>query len=264
MMARPHRRTWLWRAVGVGLIAVIALALRPFIRDYFFPPTVHPIRGEIVQAVYGIGIVKPRKRYELRVGAPSKIVELYVEAGAIVQKDMPLVHLWWSGDLVFKAPFTGAVTALNFKPHEIVMPGQTVLILTNLEDRYLQIAIEQNEAMRIKPGQAVLMNFSDLFDQPFKETIALLYPTEDRFFVEVDIDTLPISIVPGMSSSVSIEIARKADALLLPRTVVKDRTVTVLETGKRRTVRVQTGLMDEEMVEITSDNLSVNDKVLVK
>lgn len=65
--------------------------------------TIHPIKGEVVEAVYGLGIIKSENTYEAKAAILSSVKEFYVSEGQDVLKGQKL-FLTDQGS-VYSAPF---------------------------------------------------------------------------------------------------------------------------------------------------------------
>jgi multidrug efflux pump subunit AcrA (membrane-fusion protein) len=89
-----------------------------------------------------------------------------------------------------------------------------------------------------------------------------LYP----IYIEVDASQLPEGLAPGMSADASVIIAKVADALRLPRAVVKAGSggaaqVGVWANGQREARMVKVGLRGDTYVEIL-DGLREGEEVV--
>jgi hypothetical protein len=52
--------------------------------------TIHPLQGEVVEAVYGLGIIKSENHYEAKAAILSSVKEFYVTEGMNVAKGTKL------------------------------------------------------------------------------------------------------------------------------------------------------------------------------
>jgi len=260
-----EKTEWLSRWKVISLIVPIILLL--FLTIYYgFKSSrkfrsVHPIRGEIVEAVYGLGTVKAEQVYDLTVAFPIVLEKIYVTEGMAVKQDQPLVKLQFRATI--PAPFDGIISNLKLHSGEVATSREPILTLMDPRDRYVLVSLEQRDALRVQDNQRAFLSFEDDPSRRFEGKVASLYPRAEEFLAKVDIQDLPAQVLPGMTLNVSIEIGRKQDALLVPAEAVDDKEVIVLRNGQKKNVPVSMGLTDQEMVEIVSGDLNVSDSVLM-
>lgn len=82
--------------------------------------TIRPMRGPIVEAVYGLGTVAATRTYDLKLGVTNRVERLFVTEGQKVEKGAKLLAMLDGG--VQRAPFAATVTALPFKVGETIFP----------------------------------------------------------------------------------------------------------------------------------------------
>ena len=167
-------------------------------------------------------------------------------------------------DSLFVAPLSGTVTSLPFKVSETVFSQKNVLQITDLKNRYILVSLEQQGALRIKPGQIAKLSFESLRKIALTGVVKRIYPNDGQFYVRIDIESLPKEILPGMTADVAIEVSRRNDALLVPASAVAGGKLTIVRNGKRKKVDVVIGSVDGEMAEIISGDVQLSDQVLVK
>lgn len=224
--------------------------------------TTTPHRGTIVEAVYGLGTIVSHKVFDLKLGITSTIRTLHVKEGDFVAINASLIE--FSEGNTVKAPFAGTVTQLPFQTGENVFPQTTILQLIDLKDRYVLVSLEQQGAMRVKPGQKAALSFESLRNQTYGGTVRTVYPNAGEFLVAIDSPQLPDDILPDMTADVAIEIARKDDALLVPVQAVSSGRISVFKDGKAVKRKVTLGLVDGPWAEIVSGDLNVNDQIIVE
>lgn len=109
---------------------------------------VRPKTGEVTEAVYGLGKVKSNRRYEVKLGVISTVRELYVNEGDVVKAGQNLVRI--DSNVIFKAPFDGTVTMINNFEGETALPQSVILRMEDLKDRFIELSVEQEGALRIQ------------------------------------------------------------------------------------------------------------------
>ena len=75
---------------------------------------------------------------------------------------------------------------------------------------------------------------------------------------------LPKQILPGMTTDIAIEIAKKESALLIPVRAVLLGSVLIDRNGQRQKISVRLGIMDQEWAEVLSDTIKPTDFILIK
>jgi len=220
------------------------------------------IRGDLAESIYGLGTVKANQSYQLKVGITTTILKVFTNEGDVVKAGAPLIKLD-EGRSAFKAPFAGTITSLPFKVEETVYPQTPILTLTNLEDRYILISLEQEGALRVRNGQNAKVSFESIRGKVFTGKVTSLYPSENQFLVKIDVPHLPLEILPGMTGDVAIEVAVGRDVTLVPIRAVHSGRVLVREGNKNRKITISLGASDGHFGEVLSDNLKVGDEVVV-
>lgn len=232
---------------------------------------VKPHRGPIVEAVYGLGTVTSSKTFQLKIGVTSSVTKLFVAEGDFVKQGAPLVAIE-SRTAPFTAPFTGTVTSIPLKVGETIFPQAKIIAMQDLTDRYLLVSLEQQGALRVRPGQTAQISFESLRGEKYVGVVKSVFPSfgtgddESRsadFMVHIQIDKMPPAIIPGMTADVAVEVAQRADALLIPANAVIAGYVQAIRDGKRQRLAVKVGTVDGEWAEITDDSLRADDRVIV-
>ena len=176
------------------------------------------------------------------------------------------------------APMAGTVTAQRIQPGEIVGAGQSVVVLSDLATLEVEINLDETDVARVSIGQEAQVNldtFPGIALTGEVTTIApvaqiqagvVLYPvtvcltptdpsTSRRGeLVEPSGQALPLRA--GMTADVSIVVASKKDALIVPLRAIETEGeqayVQRLTVGQTERVEVTLGMMTDTEVEITS------------
>ena len=134
----------------------------------------HPKLGSMVESVYGIGTVTARHTYDLKLGVMDTLKKLYIDEGASVKKDDPLVS--FVDNHLIRAPFDGVVTSLPYKEGETIFPQLSVLTLTDLKNPYVVVTLEQSGAIPVRNGQKAFLSFESLRGEKIDGTVSAIYP----------------------------------------------------------------------------------------
>lgn len=217
-------------------------------------------RGDMVEAVYGIGTLFSSQTYQLKVAVPATVTQVLVKEGDFIAKGRELIVL----DSPVLAPFSGTVTQVNYQLGETVSPQTPVLTLTDLSQRYMKVSLDQDAAIFVKPGQQVKLSFENVRDHVFKGRVRSVFSHEQQFLVFVDVEGLPPALLPGMTADVAIEIKIHPQVWTLPLSAIKANQVRILREGKPLSIPVKLGLLDGDLAEVVSANFKVGDQLVLE
>jgi multidrug efflux pump subunit AcrA (membrane-fusion protein) len=220
-------------------------------------------RGDIIEAVYGLGTVTANQSYQVKLGVTGTITGLFVAEGDRVERGKTLVTI--DQGAFFAAPFSGTVTSVPYKLGETVYAQAPIVTLINLKDRYIVVSLEQESALRVHAGQNARISFETLRGQTYQGKVRAIYPDpqNSQFFVRIDVPNLPESILPGMTSDVAIEIAQRAGALLVPVSAVQSGRVIVRNGHLKKKLQIEIGAIDGRWAEVTGGDLHEGDDVIL-
>lgn len=257
-----HKRV----ASGVGVLLLV-LIIRGRMQSQQNQQTTlsQPVKkGSIVESVYGIGTVAALRSYSLKPGVASTIRKLNVKEGDHVRRGQFLLDLDGTAPMI--APFDGTVTYLPVKMGETVFAQSTVLTITDLQDRYITVSLEQRGALRVKQGQKARISFDSMRDQTFSGVVNSVYSNDSNFLVRIGVQDLPPEILPGMSADVAIGISEHKDALLVPIAALDVGKVYVKREGSRRpaAIDVKTGIVDGAYAEVVSGDIHEGETLVMK
>lgn len=247
----------------VGIFFVIILVLT----SYFFirsnqSDRLSIVRGSLVEAVYALGTVKPVESFSLKFGIAASIREIFVEEGQTVSKGQAL--LTNDSGITFRSPFNGTLTKLNVSKNETAMPGLPLLEIQNLKEVYISVSLDQESALRVKPGQVVQLSFESIRGNVYKGNVERIYPSNGQFLVRIDASELPHGILPDMTTDVAIEVSSKENVILVPLVAVDRGKIIRFRDGKREKLEIRIGAINSEFGELLQGDLKEGDEVLVK
>lgn len=219
-------------------------------------------RGSLVEAVYALGTVKPVDSFILKFGIAASVREIFVEEGQTVTKDQPL--LVNDSGITFRSPFNGTLTKLNVAKNETAMPGLPILEIQNLKEVYISVSLDQESALRVKPGQLAQLSFESIRGNVYKGKVERIYPSNGQFLVRIEPNELPQGILPDMTTDVAIEVSSKENVILVPLVAVDRGKITRFRDGKREKIEIRIGAINSEYGELVQGDLKEGDEVLVK
>lgn len=247
----------------ISIILVITVSVLFFVRknnNNF--ELVRPRKGQIVEAIYGLGKVKSDQTFEVKVGVMTTVSEVYIKEGDFVKKGTPLVR--FDGIGPFSAPFEGTITNLYYQKGEAILPQVPVLKMEKLSDLFIEVSLEQDGALRVKKGQKAQVIFESIRNEKHLGEVTALYPKNDEFIARIDVEGLQKNILTGMTADVAIEVGRRENALLIPAASIQNGRVLVQKSGKKKKVSISIGNMDGAWAEVTSGNIGLDDLIYVK
>lgn len=251
-----HRRLFL--VSSIVFAAIIILSFFFFRSNY---EVVSPKRGTITEAVYALGTVKSEYVFKVKAALPMAIKTVAIKEGDKVQKGQTL--LVSDSGTTFKAPFAGTVTSLTVNTGELVITGMQLLVLQDLDRLYVEYSLEQESALLVQPGQKAQLTFESLRSPPSHGIVDRIYPNDGQFLVRVIVKDLPPAVLPEMTADTAIEVAQKENVIMIPIKAIKEKTVKRIRKGKQTTIKVQTGLINDEWAEIIDTDILETDKLIL-
>lgn len=166
-----------------------------------------------------------------------------------------------------RAPFNGRLGLRNVSLGAIVSPTTIITTLQQIDPLKIDFSVPEKYRTAIKQGDAV--NFKVVGDNnTYKGSIYAMDPKIDLATRTIRIRAIvPNSgkLLPGAFARVTIALKDMPDAIMIPTQAVipgtRNKTVIVADSGKARFVVVETGIRDENNVQITS-GLQVGDTVI--
>ena len=207
-------------------------------------------RGTITEAIYGLATLEADQTFRYKPAVVTQLKRLWVKEGERVQINQPLLSL--SEGPVIRSPIHGVVTQLDVRENETCFPNSTLITVMNLEKVELAITLEQASALRVKPAQAVRIQFESVKGTPIFGRVRTVYPKEGQFAIRVSLNSgqnLP-NLLPGMTADTAIEVGTKENALLAPLKALHQGVITIKQKGTQKKIKPDFGLQDSESIEV--------------
>lgn len=220
-----------------------------------------PKLGDIKESIYGLGVVESSEVFEYKLALTSTLKKVHVREGDQVKKGQLLLQFHESPSLY--APFAGVVTYLPFHEDENIFAQVPVLRLENLSNRYLEVTLEQQGALRVKPKQKARLSFESLRGSLFFGEVESIYPTGGQFMVRIQPKDLPPEILPGMTADAAIEVAEKKQVTLIPVDSVMNGVVSLQRDGRNEKIPVKLGTSDGTWSEVLDGSVRMSDQLFV-
>jgi HlyD family secretion protein len=261
-------------------------------------------------------IVNARASLELAQANQARMQNLYVQEYISKQEldqtvqalkssraQLDLAQAQWQKDktnlgyTVIRAPVSGVVVSREVDVGQTVAASFQTPTLFKIAQDLGQMQIDSSFAEadigKIQVGQSVRFTVDAFSGRTFvgKVKQVRLNPTTQQnvvtYDVVVSVDNPELILLPGMTAYVSIEVAKRNNAVLIPNAALRfhpkevdatgqprkrkktdhagfNATVYVLENGLAKAVRIQTGITDSKMTEVTAGDLKPGSNVIVE
>jgi multidrug efflux pump subunit AcrA (membrane-fusion protein) len=239
------------------LVLIAGTAFFFYRRNSFVTATV--IQGDVEVAVYALGKVKSHHKFDVILAVMSNVKHVVVEEGSLVKTGAPLLEI--NGGGVFRAPFAGTITFVKVRTGEIAPPNTVLLREENIQDRFIELTLEQQAALRVLKGQTARVSLESVRGPSLVGKITAVFPREEEFIAQVSVPDLNSNVLPGMTADVTVEVGHIKNAILIPYKAIHNGFVTVRRKDKWKKEKVLIGHIDGINVEVKSANLFVGDKI---
>lgn len=151
-----------------------------------------------------------------------------------------------------RAEQDGRVYSIYKKVGEWAGIQQELALLGSAEEYLLELQVDENDVVRVQPGQKVVLTLDSYKKQVFEARVSKINPAMNEktrtFEVEAEWTQAPPRLYPNLTADANIILQVRENAVLIPRSyLMQDSFVWVGDEEKRRVV---TGLKDYEQVEI--------------
>lgn len=221
------------------------------------------VKGDIIDAVYGIGTITPYNRFSFNPLVGRTVDKIFVLEGDHVKKGTVIARTQ-EGELE-RAPFEGTVNFLPYRAGENVYSTTPMMILTDMSHVYIVVSMEQQGALRVKPGQTAKISIDSLRQHTFEGKVSAVYSYSSSFLARIDAVDLPPSVLPDMTCDVAMVISVHKNVLLIPVVAFENGHVWV-KRGRSlpRQIEVNLGVSDGTSAEVTSGDLHPGDRLMIR
>jgi len=161
---------------------------------------------------------------------------------------------------VLTSPIDGVVTARFADPGALAGTTQPILTVAAMDQVQVQVSVTGDDINKLKIGQEVPVEVAAAGQQDFNGKITSLSPAADArsklYPIEIAIPNPDHVLKPGMFAKVKLTTEIRGDAVRVPVEALIDKdgrkVVYVVDNGRARERRVETGIADEMYVEIRS------------
>jgi HlyD family secretion protein len=174
------------------------------------------------------------------------------------------------GYMVIDAPSDGVLIARNVERGDVVQPGKSLMTLSPAGETQIVVQIDEKNLALLAPGEKAWVSADAYPRERFAAELFYVNPAIDpqtaSVQVKLRVPAPPAWIRQDMTVSVDVEVARRADALVLPIAAVRDPLsdapwTLVAEDGRATRRPLRLGLSGGGRV-VVEEGLSADDLVV--
>ena len=179
------------------------------------------------------------------------------------------------GTVIARKIDVGQPVAASFQAPELFVIAQD---LTKMQ---IEVNVSEADIGKVKEGQDVTYTLDGYPDSIFKGKVSQvrISPTTVSnvvtYVVIVDVDNEDMKLIPGMTANVSIITQKSEDVLCVPNIALKfspemkgpkykQQGIWILKSGKPKRVEIETGISDDNVTEIRTNENIENSKVILR
>lgn len=159
------------------------------------------------------------------------------------------------------APINGQVSARNVDVGALVGPSTPVVRIVNIATLVTSTSVPESDVAKMRPGTNATVRVDAMPDQPFSGRVARISPVLDpstrAATVEIEIPNPGMQLRAEMFVRVEMNLESSREGVLIPRESLVYRGdssgVYVVEKGKQTFRFIETGLTQDEAVEVLSN-----------
>lgn len=149
----------------------------------------------------------------------------------------------------------GKIYEIYKKQGELVRRGEQIALIGDANEIYAQLAIDESDFVKVKPGQEVLVKIDVYKDKVFKAKVTKIYPklnkADQTFRIDAEFEGDKPNAYYGMTLEANIIISQNARVLTIPKNyLVGNDSVWVEENGEKKKIRIIKGVENLDLVEI--------------
>ncbi len=161
-----------------------------------------------------------------------------------------------------RAPFDGVVEKMSVEVGQLVAAGTPAVVIADPSAFHIVVAVDEMDVALVREGQAARITLDALPDTPIQGHVERIGLAGSQvtgvvaYDVRIAVDPTDAPLRTGMSATIDIVVAEKADALVLPNRAIRtdektgQRYVQVLRNGQVERVYIKPGIRDERYTEI--------------
>ncbi|MCP2519484.1 efflux RND transporter periplasmic adaptor subunit [Candidatus Aminicenantes bacterium AC-335-K20] len=163
---------------------------------------------------------------------------------------------------IMRAPFSGIITSKNAEVGDVInpmmggfSPTKGILTLMDFSKIKVNLHVPQTGIRRIRRGQKAILKVDAYPDKIFRGYVHVVNlaadPISKTFLVQTVFDNPDLLLKPGIFGEISIILETRSNTIIIPeKAVIDGNYVFVVKNGKAMKREVETGLREEDRVEI--------------
>jgi multidrug efflux pump subunit AcrA (membrane-fusion protein) len=152
----------------------------------------------------------------------------------------------------------------EFIEGELALPQLPIMRLENLNNKYIEVSLEQDAALKVKKGQSAQIIFESLASEKLSGSVQNIYPKNGEFLARIEANDLKDSILPGMTADVVIKVGSKKNVLLIPVRSIIDGRLLRYRNEKTEKIEIKIGHTDGAWAQVVEGDIKINDQVIIK
>ncbi len=256
--------------------------------------TINATRKDIYETVYASGKITAADEHNIFAAANGTIVKKFANDGDTVKAEQPLFQLRnitatsalkVSADkihLLQQFSSTDDAHENNFirsdcdciiyhtmaEQGEVVHVNELLALVGNAQKRIIELAVDQQDINKIKPGQLVLMKTDITGDTIYKASVIKIYSlmNEAQQSFRVDASFNENFLYPFIHNGVeaNIIVKEKKNALVIPRNAITGKDSLVIKTnGTTQKIKIETGIVSNDYIEIVK-GIDENTQIVIQ
>lgn len=165
-------------------------------------------------------------------------------------------------DFTIRSQVNGKVYSLLKETGEMVNPQTPIAIIGDASNFYLSLQIDENDIVKIKEKQKVILTFDSYKNEVYEALITKIEPLMNErsrtFEVEAEFTKQPHQLFPNLTVEANILLQTKKNTITIPRSYVIDDTYVMISKKEKKKIKI--GLMDYQRVEVL-EGLNENDEI---
>jgi RND family efflux transporter MFP subunit len=157
--------------------------------------------------------------------------------------------------MTLRSPVDGVINAVSAFPGDLITGGAAIAEVVSL-NREVEAKISEEYISKVFTGATATVQLQPHGYQRFPATVTKILPAADsqtqRYSIFLDVEIDREKLAPGTTGETSIVVARRENALLVPRIALVGNNVFVVKDGRVQVREVEAGFRASNEVEILS------------
>lgn len=183
---------------------------------------------------------------------------------------------------VVTSPISGYITQINVEPDDTYNTGETLFVVQDLSGFIVEASVDEADIASIEKGQKAVIKTDATEDEELEGEVTYVALTPETtssandinasssatYKIEIKLANANEKLRVGMTAKTSIVLEEAKDVYCVPYDCIEEKdgksTITVVENNEQKVISVTTGLESDYYVEIQSDELNENMKILTQ